>query len=105
MGSLGVVDGFETNYTLDVILKNDEFSWFFEIFICGSNYSNSEIGRYRPENHDLALEMSSLMLEPHYIQQVGGGADAGAPDLRTEWILSVGRNVFMAKNVWNFLET
>ena len=54
--------------TLDVILKNDEFSWIFEIFICGSNYSNYEIGRYRPENHDLTSEISSLMLELHYIQ-------------------------------------
>ena len=39
-----------------------------------------------------------------YLLQVGGGADAGAPDLRTELILSVERNVFMAKNVY-FLET
>ena len=36
------------------------------------------------------------------ILQVGGGADAGAPDLRTELILSVERNVFMAKNVYFF---
>ena len=56
-------------HTLDVILKNDEFSWIFEIFICGSNYSNYEIGRYRPENHDLTSEISSLMLELHYIQK------------------------------------
>ena len=60
-------------HTLDVILKNDEFSWIFEIFICGSNYSNYEIGRYRPENHDLTSEISSLMLELHYIQNVAGG--------------------------------
>ena len=59
--------------TLDVILKNDEFSWIFEIFICGSNYSNYEIGRYRPENHDLTSEISSLMLELHYIQNRAGG--------------------------------
>ena len=60
-------------HTLDVILKNDEFSWIFEIFICGSNYSNYEIGRYRPENHDLTSEISSLMLELHYIQNGESG--------------------------------
>ena len=60
-------------HTLDVILKNDEVSWIFEIFICGSNYSNYEIGRYRPENHDLTSEISSLMLELHYIQKKVSG--------------------------------
>ncbi len=54
--------------TLDVIFKNDEFSWIFKIYICGSNYSNFEIGRYRPGKYDLTLEISSLILEPHYIQ-------------------------------------
>ena len=68
MGSLSVVDGFETNswpHTHSGCdFKNDEFSWIFKILICGSNYSNHEIGRYQPENHDLTSEISSLMLEP-----------------------------------------
>ena len=72
MGSLGVVDGFETNSWLHrhsgCDFKNDEFSWIFEIFICGSNYSIYEIGRYRPENHDRTLKICFLMLEGHYIQ-------------------------------------
>ena len=64
---------FDPIHTLDVILKNYEFSSSFEIFICRSNYSNYEIGRYRPENHDLTSEISSLMLELHYIQNIAGG--------------------------------
>ena len=67
-------DQFLTPYTLWMwFKKNDEFSWIFEIFICGSNYSNYEIGRYRPENHDLTSEISSFMLELHYIQNIASG--------------------------------
>ena len=38
-----------------------------------SNYSNYEIGRYRPGKYDLTSGISSLMLQLHYIQSSAGG--------------------------------
>ena len=72
MESLGVLDVFCTYSECATTFRSNFrkirfFWWFFGFFICGSNYSNFEIGRYRPGKHDLTLEISSLMLEPHYM--------------------------------------
>ena len=46
---------------------------------------------------DYSINQKRYVWSHKYTIQVGGGADAGAPDLRTEWILSVGRNVSWLK--------
>ncbi len=71
MQSLGVLDVFCTNSECGTISRCNFMIWWifviFEIFNCGSKFSNLEIGRYRPEKYVEMLKMCSLMLKPYYI--------------------------------------